>query len=170
MCAIKPEPSVYSEQTLPPCHEPEFCFLIPFSPRPIFGEEEGGKAVEVAAAMVFCVSCGNKLAGLYCGQCGGDSQLTTDAQSEVPVLTIPSGTAKKKESFSKTSTSRKVGKSAARDALKGKGSAVMRRKARAVRLDVLHEVHKLQHKNAISAYLFNLGLDDQNPEFGMITK
>ena len=29
---------------------------------------------------------------------------------------------------------------------------------------MLHEVHKLQHKNAISAYLFNLGLDDQNPE------
>ena len=28
----------------------------------------------------------------------------------------------------------------------------------------LHEVHDLQHKNAISAYLFNLGLDDQNPE------
>ncbi len=23
MCAIKPEPSVYSEQTLPPCHELE---------------------------------------------------------------------------------------------------------------------------------------------------
>jgi hypothetical protein len=29
---------------------------------------------------------------------------------------------------------------------------------------VLHEVHKLQNKNSISAYLFNLGLDDQNPE------
>ena len=31
---------------------------------------------------------------------------------------------------------------------------------------ILHEVHwhKLQHKNAISAYLFNLGLDNQNPE------
>ena len=29
---------------------------------------------------------------------------------------------------------------------------------------VLHEVHKLQNKNAISAYLFNSGLDDQNPE------
>jgi hypothetical protein len=29
---------------------------------------------------------------------------------------------------------------------------------------ILHEVHKLQQKNAISAYLFDLGLDDQNPE------
>ena len=79
----------------------------------------------LAAAMVFCVSCGNKLAGRYCGQCGGDSQSTAHAQSEVPVLTIPAGAAKKKESFlvSKTSTSRKVGKSAAGDASKGKGSA-----------------------------------------------
>ena len=30
--------------------------------------------------MVFCVSCGHKLAGRYCGQCGGDSQSTADAQ------------------------------------------------------------------------------------------
>jgi hypothetical protein len=45
----------------------------------IFGEEEGpGKAVDLAAAMVFCVSCGNKLAGRYCGQCGGDSQSTAE--------------------------------------------------------------------------------------------
>ena len=29
---------------------------------------------------------------------------------------------------------------------------------------VLHEVHKLQNKNSIGAYLFNLGLEDQNPE------
>ena len=35
---------------------------------------------------------------------------------------------------------------------------------RAAASHVLHEVHKLQHKNAISAYLFNLGLDNQNPE------
>ena len=44
--------------------------------------------------MVFCVSCGKKLAGRYCGQCGGDSQSTADAQSEVPVLTVPAGGAK----------------------------------------------------------------------------
>ena len=43
---------------------------------------------------VFCVSCGHKLAGRYCGQCGGDSQSTADAQSEVPVLTVPAGGAK----------------------------------------------------------------------------
>ena len=29
---------------------------------------------------------------------------------------------------------------------------------------ILHKVHKLQQKNAVSAYLFSLGLDDQNPE------
>ena len=29
---------------------------------------------------------------------------------------------------------------------------------------ILHKVHKLQHKNAISAYLFDLGLYVQNPE------
>ena len=85
----------------------------------------------MAAAMVFCVSCGNKLAGRYCGQCGGDSQSTADAQSEVPVLTVPAGGAKKKERFSKTSQSQKVGKCAARDA----------------------------SKRIISAYLCNLGLD-----------
>ena len=44
--------------------------------------------------MVFCVSCGHKLAGRYCGQCGGDSQSTADAQAEVPVLTVPAGGAK----------------------------------------------------------------------------
>ena len=44
--------------------------------------------------MVFCVSCGHKLAGRYCGQCRGDSQSTADAQSEVPVLTVPAGGAK----------------------------------------------------------------------------
>ena len=45
--------------------------------------------------MVFCVSCGHKLAGRYCGQCGGDSQSTADAQSEleVPVLTKRKGSA-----------------------------------------------------------------------------
>jgi hypothetical protein len=77
--------------------------------------------------MVFCVSCGHKLAGRYCGQCGGDSQSTADAQSEVPVLTVPAGGAKnlltEKERFSKTSQSQKVGKFAARDASKRKGSA-----------------------------------------------
>ena len=88
MCAIKPKPSVYSQQTLPPCHELEFYFFIPFFTLTIFGEEES-KAEDVAAAMVFCVSCGNKLAGRYCCQCGGDSQSTADAQSQVPVLTIP---------------------------------------------------------------------------------
>ena len=46
------------------------------------------QAVEVPVAMVFCVSCGHKLVGRYCGQCGGDSQSTADAQSEVPVLTV----------------------------------------------------------------------------------
>jgi uncharacterized OB-fold protein len=45
--------------------------------------------------VVFCVSCGKKLAGpgRYCSQCGEDSQSTADAQSQVPVLTtvmIPS--------------------------------------------------------------------------------
>ena len=44
--------------------------------------------------MVFCVSCGHKLVGRYCGQCGGDSQSTADAQSEVPVLAVPAGGAK----------------------------------------------------------------------------
>ena len=29
---------------------------------------------------------------------------------------------------------------------------------------ILHQVHQLQTKKAISAYLFRLGLDDQNPE------
>ena len=29
---------------------------------------------------------------------------------------------------------------------------------------ILHKVHKLQQINAISAYLFSLGLDNQNPE------
>ena len=84
------------------------------------------QAVEVPVAMVFCVSCGHKLVGRYCGQCGGDSQSTADAQSEVPVfnsVTIPAGAAKKKERLSKTSKSQKVGKSAARDASKRKGSA-----------------------------------------------
>jgi hypothetical protein len=31
-----------------------FVFVSLFSSRPIFGEEQGGRAVEVAAAMVFC--------------------------------------------------------------------------------------------------------------------
>ena len=70
--------------------------------------------------MVFCVSCGHKLAGRYCGQCGGDSQSTADAQAEVPVLTVPAGGAKKlltrKDRFSKTSQRQKV----ARDASKRK--------------------------------------------------
>ena len=76
-------------------------------------------------AMVFCVSCGHKLAGRYCGQCGGDSQSTADAQAEVPVLTVPAGGAKKlltrKDRSSKTSQRQKV--AAARDASKHKGSA-----------------------------------------------
>ena len=33
---------------------------------------------------------------------------------------------------------------------------------------ILHKVHKLQQKTAISAYLFKLGLDDQNPLQGQI--
>ena len=89
-------------------------------------KRQGGsllRAVEVAAAMVFCVSCGHTLDGRYCGQCGGDSQSTADAQSEVPVLTVSAGGAKKKERFSKTSQSQKVGKCAACDASKRKGSA-----------------------------------------------
>ena len=88
MCAIKPEPSVYSEQTLPPCHELEFYFFILFYLELLLQE---GKAA--AAGMVFCVSCGKKLAGRYCSQCGEDSQSTADAQSQVSVLTtvmIPS--------------------------------------------------------------------------------
>ena len=46
MCASKPEPSVYLEQTLPPCHELEFCFLIPFFTSTYFWpelEEQGGR-------------------------------------------------------------------------------------------------------------------------------
>ena len=73
-------------------------------------------------AMVFCVSCGHKLAGRYCGQCGGDSQSTADAQAEVPVLTVPAGGAKKllpKDRLRKTSQRLEVG----RDASKRKGSA-----------------------------------------------
>ena len=72
--------------------------------------------------MVFCVSCGHKLAGRYCGQCGGDSQSTADAQAEVPVLTVPAGGAKKllpKDRLRKTSQRLEVG----RDASKRKGSA-----------------------------------------------
>ena len=70
--------------------------------------------------MVFCVSCGHKLAGRYCGQCGGDSQSTADAQAEVPVLTVPAGGAKKllpKDRLRKTSQRLEVG----RDASKRKG-------------------------------------------------
>ena len=79
-----------------------------------------------AAAMVFCVGCGNQLLGRYCRQCGAeDSQWTAHAQSQVPVLTIPTAElaaaseAKKK----KQSKSRKGGKSAASAALKSNGSA-----------------------------------------------
>ena len=62
-----------------------FVFLSFFTLNYFWG---AGEAVEMAAAaMVFCISCGNKLAGRYCGQCGGDSQSTADAQSQVPVLT-----------------------------------------------------------------------------------
>jgi len=76
--------------------------------------------------MVFCVGCGNQLLGRYCRQCGAeDSQWTAHAQSQVPVLTIPTAElaaaaeAKKK----KQSKSRKGGKSAASAALKSNGSA-----------------------------------------------
>ena len=79
-----------------------------------------------AAAMVFCVGCGNQLLGRYCRQCGAeDSQWTAHAQSQVPVLTIPTAelaaaaVAKKK----KQSKSRKDGKSAASAALKSNDSA-----------------------------------------------
>ena len=73
-----------------------------------------------AAAMVFCVGCGNQLLGRYCRQCGAeDSQWTAHAQSQVPVLTIPTAEAKKR----KQSNSRQVSKSAASAALKSNGSA-----------------------------------------------
>ena len=88
-----------------------------------------------AAAMVFCVSCGNQLLGHYCHQCGSeDSQSTADAQSQVPVLTIPEGDAKK---HVKKGKSRKDGKFAARDAAASKsngsvawGIDIVRREAR----------------------------------------
>jgi hypothetical protein len=89
-----------------------------------YGEEEG-KAAAAAAAMVFCVSCGNKLAGRYCRQCGAeDSQSTANAQSQVPVLTvtIPAEGAAKKHGKGKGRRSKDC-KSAARDASKSKGSA-----------------------------------------------
>ena len=82
--------------------------------------------------MVFCVSCGHKLAGRYCGQCGGDSH--------AGITPFKDGQWKQ---YVETS-------------FLAKGSPAASH--------MLHEVHKLQHKNAISAYLFNLGLDDQNPE------
>ena len=82
----------------------------------------------MAAAMVFCVSCGHKLAGRYCGQCGGDSQSTADAQSEVPVLAVPAGGAKnlltqnasKRKGSADASAPKRKGSSAAS---KRKGSA-----------------------------------------------
>ena len=78
--------------------------------------------------MVFCVSCGHKLAGRYCGQCGGDSQSTADAQSEVPVLAVPAGGAKnllthnasKRKGSADASAPKRKGSSAAS---KRKGSA-----------------------------------------------
>jgi hypothetical protein len=71
------------------------------------------RPVDVAAAMVFCVSCGNKLAGRYCRQCGAeDSQSTADAQ--VPVLTIPAEGAAKKQGQGKGRRSKDC-QSAARD-------------------------------------------------------
>jgi hypothetical protein len=47
LCAIKPEPSVYLEHSLPPCHwhEMEFLFLISFRPCNYFLREQGDKAV-----------------------------------------------------------------------------------------------------------------------------
>ena len=76
-----------------------------------------------AAAMVFCGSCGNQLLGRYCRQCGAeDSQSTVDAHSQIPVLTIPEGAAKKNERLSKQSKSCQVGMSAARAASKSNGS------------------------------------------------
>jgi hypothetical protein len=74
--------------------------------------------------MVFCVSCGNQLLGPYCHHSGVEySQSTSDAQSQVPVLTIPEGAAKKKDSLSKKRKSSKVSKSAARATSKSNGSA-----------------------------------------------
>ena len=122
-----------------------FVFFILFFNLELFLERRRARQgcrgpVDVAAAMVFCVSCGNKLAGRYCRQCGAeDSQWTAHAQSQVPVLTtvmIP-----------------KPGK-------QGTGRPASRVQAS----HILHEVHKLQQKNAISAYLFRSGLDDQSPE------
>ena len=73
--------------------------------------------------MVFCVSCGNKLAGRYCRQCGAeDSQSTADAQFQVPVLTIPAEGAAKKHGKGKGRRSKDC-KCAAREASKSKGSA-----------------------------------------------
>ena len=73
--------------------------------------------------MVFCVSCGNQLLGHYCRQCGAeDSQWTAHAQSQVPVLTIPTAELAA-EAKKKKSKSRHVSKSAASAALKSNGSA-----------------------------------------------
>ena len=69
---------------------------------------------------LFYVSCGKKLAGRYCSQCGEDSQSTADAQSQVPVLTtvmIPGPGKQGKGRRSKDCTS------AVRDTSKSKGSA-----------------------------------------------
>ena len=112
MCAIKPEPSVYSEHSLDTLSRTGVFVFWLFLTLKLFLETGGGeKAVSAAAAaMVFCVGCGNQLLGRYCRQCGAeDSQWTAHAQSQVPVL--------------KQSKSRKGGKSAASAALKSNGSA-----------------------------------------------
>ena len=75
--------------------------------------------------MVFCVSCGHKLAGRYCGQCGGDSQSTADAQSEVPVLTVPAGGAK--NLLTQNASKRKGSADASAPKRKGSSAASKRR-------------------------------------------
>ena len=114
-----------------------------------------------AAAMVFCVGCGNQLLGRYCRQCGAeDSQWTffylqthkTELQEQRTKDAI-------KKSFQDAGiTPFKDGewKKYVETSFQTQGAPAASH--------ILHKVHKLQQKNAISAYLFKLGLDDQNPE------
>ena len=88
-----------------------------------------------AAAMVFCVGCGNQLLGRYCRQCGAE-----DSFQDAGITPFKDGEWKK---YVETSFQTQGTPAASH---------------------ILHKVHKLQQKTAISAYLFKLGLDDQNPE------
>ena len=163
MCAIKPEPSVYSEHSLDTLSRTGVFVFWLFLTLKLFLETGGGeKAVSAAAAaMVFCVGCGNQLLGRYCRQCGAEDSQWTFFYLQTHKTELQEQTTKDaiKKSFQDTGiTPFKDGewKKYVETSFQTQGTPAASH--------ILHKVHKLQQKTAISAYLFKLGLDDQNPE------